>query len=217
MTNNNNNLAELPKTYTVAYYNPETDENLTQEEWNKLNSLNCSEEIIIRKNRIYISEKAYNKGIAMYGPGFWDEPLGQVIKFGGKVAVSTFAAGSIIATGGATAPLLLGTGASTWGLGKMTKMIAEAEEIEWLKDVADVVSDTGFGVATGALIGPSGQGFKSLATHIGEGASFSAKLVKEFHDMYNTWEKVKDIKAADFHLRHRSVGIDYHRWCGVCN
>jgi hypothetical protein len=61
------------------------------------------------------------------------------------------------------------------------------------------------------LVGPSGQGFKSLATHIGESASAGAELVREFHSMYNSWDKVKDIKAADFHLRHRSAGIDYHR------
>jgi hypothetical protein len=32
MTNNNNYPVDLPKTYTVAYYNSETDQNLTAEE-----------------------------------------------------------------------------------------------------------------------------------------------------------------------------------------
>ena len=59
---------ELPKTYTVAYYNPETDENLTAEEWKQLNpTVNPSEVRIINQGEPYISWKA-NVDYPAYGP-----------------------------------------------------------------------------------------------------------------------------------------------------
>ncbi len=209
---------KLPETATVSYYDVETDQNLTQEEWNKLNFLN-QEDIAISPDscRIYISEKAYNKGIAMYGPGFWDDFGLPVTKFVTKAVISGAAAGSIIASGGATAPLLLYTGAVTYGTGKFVSSVSKESGWKTAEWIGDVVSDTGSGVFTGALVGPAGQSFKSLATHIGEGVETSAKLVKEFHDMYSRWEDVKNIRAVDFHVKHLAVGIKRHSWCDVCN
>ena len=38
MPKTNPYFPKLPETATISYYNPETDQNLTAEEWNKLNS-----------------------------------------------------------------------------------------------------------------------------------------------------------------------------------
>lgn len=55
---NNNNLYDLPKTATISYYDVETGQNLTVEEWNQLNQNNSSEIIVINKSGSnFISEK----------------------------------------------------------------------------------------------------------------------------------------------------------------
>jgi hypothetical protein len=53
----------------------------------------------------YLSERAFDHDIAlmkMYGPGFWSEVGGFIV----KTAATTAAAGAIVATGGAAAPLI---------------------------------------------------------------------------------------------------------------
>jgi len=54
--------------------------------------------------------------------------------------------------------------------------------------------------------------FRSLATVISEDPSnsFKCQLVREFQQMYDKWGKVKDIKAAEFHVKHVAAGIKYH-------
>lgn len=125
---------ELPETNSIAYYDVESDQNLTAEEWNKLNFLS-KEEIAISPDgrRVYISEKAYHKGIAMYGPGFWDDlseitflpvrmagesaakisiyPLEnkQLTKFGAKIII-TASAGIILGPGVIPAGAILWVG-----------------------------------------------------------------------------------------------------------
>src|SRR5687768_13864265 len=92
--------------------------------------------------------------------GFWS--------FVGKVAISTVAATSIIATGGATVPLLLATGATGYAAGKLTKEIAKANDSEFWEWVGDTISDTGVGVFTGGVIGTDviGKGGKVLPLHL---------------------------------------------------
>jgi len=52
MTNNNNQyyIPKLPEINTIAYFDVETDQNLTQEEWNKLHPANPDEITIINKS-----------------------------------------------------------------------------------------------------------------------------------------------------------------------
>src|SRR2546421_11427620 len=83
--------------------------------------------------------------------GFWDSPFGEVLKFGGKVAVSTLAAGSIVASDGATVPLLSATGATGYATGKVVKIVGKECDCELLEWVGETVSDTGVGVFTGGV------------------------------------------------------------------
>jgi len=65
---NNNHPVDLPKTYTVSYYNAETDQNLTAEEWKQLNlTTNPSEIRIINQGKVYRSCKA-DFDYPIYGP-----------------------------------------------------------------------------------------------------------------------------------------------------
>jgi len=70
MTNFNNQNGYVPTpnkpTFTVSYYNPETDQNLTQEEWQTLNPV--SDQVrIVSQNEVYRSWKA-DLGRPVYGP-----------------------------------------------------------------------------------------------------------------------------------------------------
>lgn len=59
---------KLPETATVAYYDAETYQNLTAEEWNKLNPMvNPSEVRIINQGETYVSWKA-GVDYPAYGP-----------------------------------------------------------------------------------------------------------------------------------------------------
>jgi len=68
--------------------------------------------------------------VKCYGPGFWDEVGKPLTKFAVKAAGTTFVAGSIIATGGATAPLLLATGAYGYGTGKFIQQMGKETDNE---------------------------------------------------------------------------------------
>jgi hypothetical protein len=63
--------------------------------------------------------------VRCYGPGFWDDVGKPLTKFTIKAVGTAAAAGSIIATGGATAPLLLYTGAVGYGTGKFVQQVGK--------------------------------------------------------------------------------------------
>lgn len=80
MTNSNNNTNQnkyipnqwklnIPSTATVSYYNPETDQNLTQEEWRALNSTSSEQIRIVNQGETYRSWKT-NIDEFVYGPMF---------------------------------------------------------------------------------------------------------------------------------------------------
>jgi hypothetical protein len=68
--------------------------------------------------------------VRCYGPG--NEQSKEVTKFIGKVAISTVAAGSILATGGAAAPVVLGGVAAATG-GKIAKEAGKELDCEFLE------------------------------------------------------------------------------------
>lgn len=114
------NTNKLPETSTVSYYDVESDQNLTFEEWQQ-KQLNSNEIIEVDKNgNGYISEKAFNEGIAMYGPGWWDDWGKSVTKQVGSIALATtYFTPAVVVTGPLTAGAILG-GGSAWAIGKAT-------------------------------------------------------------------------------------------------
>lgn len=75
------NIDKLPETATVSYYNAETDENLTAEEWRRLHpEVNPSEVRIINQGEVYQSWKA-DVDYPAYGPmNFGDETALMIVK-----------------------------------------------------------------------------------------------------------------------------------------
>lgn len=127
--------------------------------------------------------------------GFWDSPIGEVLKFGGKAAIATFATGSIIATGGATAPLLLYTGATSFATGQFVKKVGEECNSEVAQWIGDTVSDTGIGVFTGGLGATSSYLMKTgLNTSGTKGINMidSGLFIKEGLERYDHYSKVKE-------------------------
>lgn len=113
---------KLPETATVSYYDVETGQNLTQEEWGKLSFLNFDEDITFSQDnsRVYISEKAFNKGVAVYGPNWWDDWGKDVTKKVGSIALATtYFTPAVVVTGPLTAGVLAG-GATAWTIGQIT-------------------------------------------------------------------------------------------------
>ncbi|WNE40484.1 MAG: hypothetical protein GBAus27B_000551 [Mycoplasmataceae bacterium] len=145
---NNNNFYELPKTATVAYYDAESDQNLTPKEWNKLCQNNSNElETINKVSDVYISEKAFNKDVATYGPGKTEEKFRD--GWGIGLAAITYLcppAGAIVS--GATA----GAGAITGVIGKISGN-DDMAQFGW--DMTVVGATAGLGAAAGS------QGHKS--------------------------------------------------------
>lgn len=102
MTNNNNQyyIPKLPETSTIAYFDVETGQNFTQEEWNQLNQNNSDEIITVDKSGSnFISEKALN---GVYGPGFWEGAWTVTKKVGGFALAVSYSTPIAPITGGAT-------------------------------------------------------------------------------------------------------------------
>lgn len=158
--------------------------------------------------------------------------------FVGKTVISTVAAGSIIASGGATVPLLLATGATGYGTGKFIKQAAKESDSEFWEWVGDTISDTGVGVFTGGVIGTStiGKGGKSLASALADNAFKKGIRVVGTNGckvLINTWAYTKMVqygyevcgqgkKAWEalfnlLHNKHKNEGINYESECPVCN
>ena len=131
---NNNYPVDIPKTFTVSYYNPETDQNLTAEEWKQLNpEVNPSEVKIINKGEVYRSWKV-NSDNPAYGPGFWDDFLKPTLT-GVLTVAAVFPPTAAIA-----APIAAGvalTGGAIMGIG-------HAAEDEKLKDFGKGLFAVGF-------------------------------------------------------------------------
>ncbi|CAI2189394.1 10379_t:CDS:1 [Funneliformis geosporum] len=162
--------------------------------------------------------------------GFWS--------FVGKTVISTVVAGSIIASGGATVPLLLATGATGYAAGKITKEIAKANDSEFWEWVGDTISDTGVGVFTGGVIGTDviGKGSKSLASAFADNALKKGMRVASTNSckvLINTWAYTKMVQCGYkvcgngkkawealfnlLHNKHKEEGINYESECPVCN
>lgn len=73
-------IVKLPETFTVSYYDAETDQNLTAEEWKQLHSeTNPSEVRITNQGEVYASWKA-DVDYSAYGPmPFFDEANALIV------------------------------------------------------------------------------------------------------------------------------------------
>jgi hypothetical protein len=89
----------------------------------------------------------------------------EVGKFGGKLVVTTAAAGTIVATGGTAAPLIIG--GVVYAGGKCVKKSAQACDNEFFENVGDLVEDIGIGAFTGGVIG---GGSSSVASRVANSA-----------------------------------------------
>jgi hypothetical protein len=155
--------------------------------------------------------------------GFWDSPFGEVLKFGGKVVVSTAVAGSIVASGGATVPLLLATGATGYATGKVVKTVGKECDCELLEWVGETVSDTGVGVFTGGLGSGADKAIKMAykipstngANVLTRGSIFT-KGGLECYDYYSKVTEKGGRFSSAYHGHHKSQGIKYDRNCPTC-
>lgn len=204
---NNNNIVEIPKTYTVSYFN--------EQEWDK----DLSVEELEQREILY---EAYRRDMALYGPqcgpGF-----GEWLA---KVAITTTAG---IVLGPAAIPV----GAAVWGASTIAKECCDNEED---KKVFGFISDCGGGVAVGGVLGGAvdlavssttkaigHQAAREIASHgrqMTNGAKVlintgrvvkTGKKIYDFYDDYGqpTWELIQ-------HQRHKDRGIDYDSNCEVC-
>lgn len=235
----NKNIYDLPKISTVSYYDVESDQNLTAEEWNKLNSLNCSEEIIISKNRIYISEKAYNQGIAMYGPGFWDD-VWEVTKFTGKFVATGAIGAAIVATGPFAIPLGAAVAAEGYCIKKASEGAAEEGVIDedgWVRGVTEFAGDTvmggGIGGITGGLVGTGSKSWASKGANAAFREGVRTAGTNGSKVLLNAWIYTKAAQVGYdlgskgkssmegfchyFHSRHKGNGVSYDSECPICN
>ena len=130
--------------------------------------------------------------------------------------MSTFAAGAILATGGAAAPIVLGGIAATAG-GKLVKEVAKENDNEFFEWLGDTVSDTGINMLTGSLAGPASSVPNNLASHIGGRTAFQVmRNTKETYDAVSL--SVDGVYGVGryYHAEHRDEGISYKSDCPVC-
>lgn len=163
--------------------------------------------IIQRHGANYLSERAFNNDIAlmqMYGPGIWEDIGGFVI----KTAATTVAAGAIVATGGAAAPLI---GAGMWAGGKVAEEIGKETDCQLLRSVGSLTKDTGFGAVTGGLF--TGEGAVTTAVKNG----WSLEKVEKIGKALEIKGYVDGSREVIEHNAHRRRGISYDRDCPVCN
>lgn len=163
--------------------------------------------IIKRHGADYLSERAFNNGIAvmqMYGPGFW----GDVGSFVTKTVVTTVAAGIVVSTAGTAAPLV---GAGMWAGGKLAEEIGKDTDNDFLRSVGSLTKDTGFGAITGGLF--TGEGAVRTAAKNG----WSLDKVKRINRALELKSYAEAGSAVLEHDRHRERGISYDRNCELCN
>lgn len=142
--------------------------------------------------------------VRCYGPGFWDEVGGFII----KTAATTVAAGAIVATAGAAAPAI---GAGMWLGGKAAEEIGKDANCQFLRSVGSFTKDTGFGSLTG--FASTAEGVANASVRLG----WEVSKVEKFNKLVNIMGYVEAGKCVAEHDRHRSNGISYDRNCEICN
>lgn len=196
---NENNLPpiENKKPFETVYELKQSDYEIKT---SKL-SLAARSKIIKKYGANYLSDRAFAHDIAlmeMYGPGFWDELGGFVL----KTAATTVAAGAIIATGGTAAPLI---GAGMWAGGKVAEEIGKETDCQLLRSLGSFTKDTGLGAVAGLAF--SDAKFISELASVGIDANKLSKI-KDFGE---------PLVAIKIHAAHKNRGISYDRDCEVCN
>jgi len=124
--------------------------------------------IIKRHGSDYLSEKSFNRDIAMYGPGFWDDYGGEIFKKVGSIALATT---YFTPLGVVTAPMTAvaaGVGGTMWAAGK-------ASDNNDLKKAGGIIFGTAFDAAAEGL----GAGT------LNSGAPAIAKITKTVCEGYN--------------------------------
>jgi hypothetical protein len=139
-----------------------------------------------------------------YGPGFWDD----VAPFVGKTILTTFAAGAVVSTGGAAAPLI---GAGMWAGGKAAEEIGKETDSRFLRSIGSFTKDTGFGTITGGLF--TGEGAVQTAVKNG----WSLDKVERINKALAVRDYAQSGVAICEHNKHRERGISYDRNCELCN
>jgi hypothetical protein len=160
--------------------------------------------IIKRHGSDYLSEKAFNRDIAMYGPGFFEDVGGFIV----KTAATTAAAGAIVATGGAAAPLI---GAGMWAGGKLAEEIGKDCDNQFLRSVGSFTKDTGFGTMTSGLF--TGEGAVTTAVKNG----WSLEKVEKINKVMEYRGYLENAQAINYHNMHKERGKYYDRDCELCN
>lgn len=155
--------------------------------------------------------------VKSYGPG--GEQSKEAWKTVGKITISTVGAVSIVATGGAAAPIV-GTGIALAAGGKVVKEIGKERDNEFLEWIGDTAMGTGIGTIGGSV---AGVGSSSLASHIGNSAKAGGSVVsgtmKTAYGTYELYDKAKDMTEYGLrrdHIKHREKGISYDSDCPVC-
>lgn len=163
--------------------------------------------VIKRNGSGYQSSRISSEDIAlmqMYGPGFWDDFGGFII----KTAATTAAAGAIVATGGTAAPLI---GAGMWASGKVAEEVGKGTDNSFLRSVGSFTKDTGFGAITGGLL--TGEG--AVRTAIKNG--WSLDKVEKINKFFEIKGYAEGGLAMTRHQKHKDRGISYERGCEICN
>jgi hypothetical protein len=155
----------------------------------------------------YLSERAFNHDIAlmkMYGPGFWSEVGGFVI----KTVATVGTAGVIVATAGTAAPLV---GAGMWLGGRAVEEIGKEADIQALRSIGSFTKDAGLGSVTGFM--STAEGVTQLSVRLG----WEAAKIERFNRLVSVLGYVEATKHVADHDKHRSNGINYDRNCEICN
>ena len=209
------NIEKLPKTEQIVYL----DQNYQPQSYEEfMKTYEPNEEVEV------ITEAEYQDRVlhgSQYGPG--NETSKEIGKTVGKIAVSTVAAGTILATGGAAAPVVLGgVAAGAWG--KAIKELAKEGHNEFFEWVGDTVCDTGINVLTGSLAGATSSVPNNLARHIAtatdRGGPTVAALMRAAKEGYDSVSEITDNygdATRFYHAFHRDNGVSYKSDCPICN
>lgn len=229
MVKENPYITKMPETYTVSYFDAETGQSFSAEEWKKLNPVvNPSEVRIINQGEVYQSWKI-NADDPTYGPGLWDDLLCPALKFTGKVVVASSAATAIVASMGTAAPFVApAVGVALFAGGSAMKDSLEDAPDGILGDTlrggCELVKDTGLGTFAGGLssaIGQISSNSLRIARETGDiGEAMVGILGRESLDVIEIGGKLLTIREGQHvfwrHHRHRDNGVYYDPNCLVC-
>ena len=142
----NNNIYDLPKTATISYFDVETGQNLTAEEWQQKQPNSSEITVIDKSGGNFTSEKALN---GVYGPGWWDN-WGKTIV---KKAASTVLVASYFTP---VAPFTITATVGTAVLGGIA-LTGDKGDQEIGGHLLEVAADAGLGAAGVHLIPGGGS------------------------------------------------------------